>query len=89
MAYKKKEPKPKTFFPQDYPGFKVIKTFKKLRSPRTKMFATGEKDGWFVDVFELKSRTGEVVDNEGWITKTQVEEWTSWYKNMGWEEVKI
>ena len=87
MAWQKKtEKKEITHFPKDYPKFKIIKTFKKSRSPRTRIFATNDKDGWFIDVFEIKTRTGEVADNEGWITKKDMSDWITHYKNLGWEE---
>jgi hypothetical protein len=88
MAYAKKKIKEITYFPKDYPNFKIIKTFRKPRSPRTRMFACADPEGWFIDVFELKTKTGEVVDNEGWITEKDVEQWTGWYKRLGWEEQK-
>jgi len=85
MAKKKRQTK---YFPQDFPNFKIIKKFRKHRSPRTRLFACGDPDGWFIDVLEIKTKTGEVTDEEGWITEKQVEGWTSWYKNLGWEEEK-
>jgi len=87
MAYKKKA-KTITYFPRDYPGFKIFKTFKKPHSPRTRMFAYEDSDSWFIDVFEIKTKTGEVVDNEGWITIKDVEHWSEWYERLGWIEQK-
>ena len=74
------------YFPKDYPGFKLIKQFKKPRSPRTRLFACGDPEGWFIDVMEIKTRTGEVIDNDGWITERDIKQWTEWYETLGWEE---
>ena len=87
MAYKKTKKKEITHFPEDYPKFKIIKQFSKTRSPRTRIFATNDPDGWFIDSFEIKTRSGEVVDNEGWITAKQMPAWIAWYKTIGWEIV--
>jgi len=85
--YNKKE-KEITHFPKDYSNFKVIKKFTKPRSPRTRVFATSDKEGWFIDVFSIKTKTGEVVNNEGWITQEQIKQWTNWYETLGWIEKK-
>ena len=88
MAYKKPKTKKETlYFPKDYPKYKIVKVFRKTRSPRTRIFATNDKEGWFIDTFEIKTRTGEVVDNEGWITEKDMADWTTWYAGQGWEEV--
>jgi hypothetical protein len=89
MAYKKpKKEKITLYYPKDFPGSRIIKKFKKPRSPRTKILACSDKDNWFVDVLDLKTRTGEVADDEGWITMKDVPQWVTWYKNLGWDEVK-
>ena len=91
MAYyinKEKENKEKKYFPADYPNFKIIKTFTKPRSPRTKIFATDDPEGWFIDLFSIKSKTREVVNNEGWITKKDIPNWVTWYESLGWIEKK-
>ena len=77
------------YFPKDFPKFVVVKKFTKPRSPRTRVFATADPDGWFIDVFEIKTRTGEVVDEEGWIIEKDVADWTLWFNNLGWIEQKI
>jgi len=84
-----KKTKQITYFPKDYPNFKVLKKFTKPRSPRTRIFATADPEGWFIDVIEIKTRTGEVVDEEGWIIEKDMPEWSNWYKNLGWEEQKL
>jgi len=86
--YKSKKQKTILYYPKDYPGSKIIKKFKKPRSPRTRIFACSDPDGWFIDVLDIKTRTGEVADDEGWITAKDIPQWVSWYKNLGWEEVK-
>ncbi|MBW3020870.1 hypothetical protein KY334_06245 [Candidatus Woesearchaeota archaeon] len=85
MTYYKKK-KTIKYFPKDYEGFKVIKSFRKKRSPRTRLFVCGDPDGWFIDSIEIKTRTGEVVDDEGWITERQVEDRSKWYNSLGWLE---
>jgi len=87
MAYEKKT-KEITYYPKDYANFKLIKQFRKPRSPRTRLFICNDPDGWFIDVIEIKTKTGEVVDNEGWITKKDLDGWSNWYKNLGWIEQK-
>jgi hypothetical protein len=82
----KKKYTTKKYFPKDYPGFKLIKKFNKPRSPRTRMFACGDPDGWFIDVMEIQTKTGQVMDEEGWITERDVKQWTEWYKRLGWIE---
>jgi len=88
MAYSKKIKKEITHFPKDYPKFKIIKTFRKPHSPRTRMFATNDPNGWFIDVFEIKTKSEEVADNEGWITEKDMKDWTTWYERLGWVEQK-
>jgi hypothetical protein len=78
--------KKKTYYPDDYPGAVIVKKFNKPRSPRTRIFSCSDPDNWFVDVLEIKSKTKEVVDDEGWITMKDVDDWTDWYKRLGWEE---
>lgn len=78
-----------TYFPQDYSTYKLIKKFRKSRSPRTRIFITNDPAQWLIDVMEIKTRTGEVVNNEGWITEKQIDDWSNWYKNLGWEECSI
>jgi len=81
--YKKKE---KKYWPTDYPNFKTIKIFNKPRSPRTRVLTSEDKDGWFIDVLSVKTKTGEVADNQGWILKKQIQGWVDWYKSLGWVE---
>lgn len=78
----------KKYFPDDFPNFKIVKKFKKSKSSRTRIFATEDPDEWFIDVLEIKTKTGEVVDEEGWITERDVEEWADWFSRLGWEEIK-
>ena len=70
-------------------SYKVLKKFTKPRSPRTRLFLCNDPDGWFIDVLELKTKTGEVTDNEGWITEKDLEQWCDWHANMGWVEQKV
>lgn len=83
MAKKKKQLKQ---FPEDFSDFKIIKKFRKHRSPRTRIFATNDPEEWFIDVLEIKTKTGEVTDEEGWILEKDVETWVDWYKRLGWIE---
>lgn len=83
MAKNKKERK---YFPKDFPGFKIVKKFNKSRSPRTRLFACGDPCQWFIDVLEINTKTGEVVDDEGWIIEKDVETWADWYDSLGWKE---
>lgn len=76
------------YWPDDYPGFKIIKAWKKKRSPRIKIWATDDPDEWFIDILDVAKKTKEVKDEEGWIIKKDVEGWSSWYKNLGWEEIQ-
>jgi hypothetical protein len=80
--------KPTTYFPKDYPDFKIIKKFKKGRSPRTRLFITNDPDEWFIDVIEIKTKSGEVTDEEGWVIRKDLDDWTEWYKRLKWEEEK-
>ena len=75
------------FFPKDYPNFKVVDKFHKKRSPRLRIFATGDPDEWFVDVLDVMKKTGEVVEEEGWITAKDVPSWTEWFNRLGWISV--
>lgn len=84
MAKKKK--KVTKYYPQDFKGYKVIKEFKKPRSPRTRLFLTNDPDKWFIDVIEIKTKTGEVTDEEGWIIERDVKGWSDWYNRLGWKE---
>ncbi len=83
MAYQKKRAEIK-HYPKDFEDFKLIKLFRKPRSPRTRIFTCNDPDGWFIDVIEIKTKTGEVVDEEGWITNRDVDQWTEWYERLGW-----
>ena len=89
MVYRKKKIKEITHFPKDYTDFKIIKKFTKPRSPRTRLFATNDQDGWFIDVFSIKTKTQEVVKNEGWITERDLPQWINWYERLGWVEQKV
>lgn len=75
------------YWPQDYAGFKLIDKFHKPRSPRLRIFATNDPDEWFIDVLHVVRKTGEVVDEEGWIIAKDVPSWTDWYSRLGWKSV--
>ena len=89
MSYKKKQKEKPKYFPTDYSNHKIVKQFRKHRSPRTRLFLTNDPDEWFIDVVEIKTKTGEVTDDEGWIIEKDLDTWTSWYNGLGWEEEKI
>ena len=89
MYNKAKTVKEITYFPADYPDFKVIKRFTKPRSSRTRLFATNDPEGWFIDIFSIKTKTGEVASNEGWLTKKDLDQWIDWSKSLGWIEQKV
>lgn len=79
---KKKETR---YYPTDFPNINFEVKFRKPRSPRTRILSCSDKDEWFVDVLEIMTKTGKVVDDEGWITMKDIPQWTGWYKNLGWE----
>jgi len=76
------------YYPDDFPNINFEVKFRKPRSPRTRILSCSDKDKWFVDVIEIKTRTREVVDNEGWITMKDIQQWIDWYKRLGWEVEK-
>jgi len=83
MAKKKEK---KLFFPEDYPGYKILKKFNKPRSPRTRLFTTHDEEGWFIDVMEMMTKSKQIVSDDGWIIEKDVPHWTLWYENLGWTE---
>lgn len=83
-----KTTKTKKYYPADFSKYKVVKKFNKPRSPRTRLFVTNDPDKWFIDVIEIKTKTGEVTDEEGWIIEKDLNDWTVWYNRLGWEEEK-
>jgi hypothetical protein len=76
------------YWPQDYSNFKVIKIWAKKRSPQLRIWATNDPDGWFIDILHVGRKSKEVKEEEGWIIPKDLDDWSSWYKILGWEEIK-
>lgn len=73
-------------YPTDYPKHKIVKSFSKSRSPRTLLFITNDKDEWFIEVIEIKTKTGEVANREGTIIAKDMPHWIKWLDGIGWKE---
>lgn len=73
------------YFPGDFPKHKILCALSKKGSPRTLVIATEDKDEWFIDCIEIKTKSGEVMHVESIIEK----DWKSrkdWYEISGWKE---
>ena len=75
-------------FPQDFKNYKIIKTFTKPRAIDDRAFVTNDPYGWFIDVLYYKKRSGIVKGTETIIAK-DMDGWTNWLKNLGWNENKV
>ena len=70
----------------DYSSHKKLLEMKKPKSPHSLVFMTKDKDGWFINCVEYKTKSGIVAHDELIIEK-DMKQWIEWHKRLGWQEI--
>jgi hypothetical protein len=70
----------------EFASYKELARFKKKRSPHSVVFVTEDPEGWFIHCVEYKTKSGEVMYDD-YIIEKDMNDWLTWHKNLGWEEV--
>lgn len=84
MAYKKKDKVIQNI--SEFSAYKELLRMKKKRSPHSVLFCIEEKEDWFINCIEYRTKSGVIIHDDC-INVKSMPGWISWHKNLGWEEV--
>lgn len=71
----------------DFSNYKTIAKFENPKSTIGKILLTNDPDEWFISVVSYKKKSGEIIEDSGWINPNNLESRIRWWATLGWNKI--